>query len=229
MFLERYGFNAQKTSRESIGQKEAIGHKPFEALVVLGKNWNQQRINEANQTHLYRDEPEFLLSRDSILSTIAAAELYIQGKTKRIIFSTGQTLEGLPSEAKAMRDHLRKFYVEEEIPDDAITLEDISIDTAGNAEHTARLLEGIDPKDVGLLTVGYHGKRSKRLFRNFGINIPDENVLASEKILGLEGGDPQRTTAKSIREHAVETGLNTLLYVDPYGKGLRRITTHVRK
>lgn len=229
MFIERYGFNAQKISPESENQEEAIDHGPFEALVVLGKNWDQQRINDNSQAHLYRDDPEFLLSRDSILSTIAAAELYLQGKTKRIIFSTGQTLKGFPSEAKAMRDHLRQFYIEEEIPDDAITLEDISIDTAGNAEHTAPLLEDIDPKDVGLLTVGYHGKRSKRLFRNFGINIPDENVLASEKILGLEGGDPQRTTAKSIREHAVETGLNTLLYVDPYGKGLRRITARVRK
>ncbi|MBI5044501.1 MAG: YdcF family protein [Candidatus Levybacteria bacterium] len=213
---------SSKLSRSET--KESLSPHPFDILIVHGKNWNKREIKKKNPDH--RQDPEFLLSRDSILSTVAAAELYLAGKTKKILFSTGQTREGFPSEARAMYQHLRTFYSPDEIPDDAIELEETSIDSASNAEQVIPLLKGINPENVGILTVGYHTKRIKQIYDNYGFAFPDENILSSEKVLGLDK-DPQRGILKAVSNQALELGLRHLLKRDPLGTGLTRKATQI--
>lgn len=200
-------------------QQPQIEKRPtpeFGAVIALGKNW---RLDEKKNVMphdlgaylLDWDENPFTgryvtsdLSVESKLTTLRAAEYFLQGKAGKIIFSTGETagtwtdrfgnVHHYPPEAEKMKRFLRGFYTEEQIPDSAILCENVSIDTAGNAEQVKRqFLDPMGIKDVAILTVGFHLKRSLRLFNNYG--IPVKEGLASDTV--LEDGD--RASARFTR------------------------------
>lgn len=196
----------------------------LDALVVLGKNWS----NKKDLPKVPQEGTEIFLSDDSARSTIAAAELYMMGLTDRIIFSTGHTAgEMYPSEAKAMALYLRHFYTEEEIPDNAITLEEVSIDTPGNAEEVYKMLQKQNFQRVGLLTVDYHLRRALKLFENYDMDVDDK--FSAEDILQKRGFDTRRPLSKVVRENTLEFVLNSLLIIDKKGVIPRKVTTHIRK
>jgi uncharacterized SAM-binding protein YcdF (DUF218 family) len=109
-------------------------------LIVLGKNIGV----DSSPEDIRRDN--YHLSRESRLNALAAGNLYRPGM--KILFSTGG--EGVPAESSAMRDYLLSRFPD--IPEEAIDLEDRSIDTAGNAEEVSKILrnEGELPESIGL-------------------------------------------------------------------------------
>lgn len=149
--------------------------RPYEAIVVLGKNlgfgWSKDKI---------RKQREHLAPHGRV-NTDAGGILFIEGRTERIIFSSGITVSELPSEAQLMKNHIQRIFPEK-IPDEAIILEEVSKQTRGNAIEIAKVLERekIDPNNVGLVTMGFHMPRAQRFFREQGLNldpIPSEEVL----------------------------------------------------
>lgn len=149
--------------------------KIYDAVVVLGKNlgvgWSKDKI---------RKQREHLAPHGRV-NTDAGGIFYKEGKTKKIIFSTGTTVPELPSEAKLMKDHLQRIWPQ--IPNNDVILEEVSKQTKGNASEVAKLLEkeGINPANVGLITMGFHMNRAQKLFREQGLNL---DPLPSEDILG---------------------------------------------
>ena len=147
----------------------------YDAIVVLGKNlgigWNAEKII-AQREHL---APHGRVNAD------AGALLYNEGRTKKIIFSSGITVPGLPSEAQLMKDHVQRIWPS--IPDEDIILEEVSKQTKGNAVEVAKVIqrEEINPEKVGLVTMGFHMKRAQSRFREEGLDL---DPLPSQKIVG---------------------------------------------
>jgi uncharacterized SAM-binding protein YcdF (DUF218 family) len=194
-------------------------------LIVLGKNIGV----DSSPEDIRRDN--YHLSRESRLNALAAGNLYRPGM--KILFSTGETAgEGVPAESSAMRDYLLSRFPD--IPEEAIDLEDRSIDTAGNAEEVSRILrnEGELPDSIGLLTVGYHVPAAKKLFESY--HVPVDQTFAAEEVLEARGSaykeyiDAWRQTDRIKKEYTKEKIRNWLLHLDPKGKVLRQITQRSR-
>ena len=96
------------------------------AVVALGKNWKRSPFGP---------------SLESRMNALAAAHLVSTGAGDLLIFSGGRTAgPDRPSEARAMYAYMRRFFSEEQIPEEAVILEETSIDTAANAEHVHDIL-----------------------------------------------------------------------------------------
>jgi uncharacterized SAM-binding protein YcdF (DUF218 family) len=151
--------------------------KQYDAVVVLGKNLGFR----SNKDHI-REQREHLafFGRSN---TDAGGILLRDGRTKKIILSTGVTVAGLPSEAQLMKKHLQRIWPH--VRDEDIILEEISKQTKGNAIEVKKVLEenNIDPNNVGLVTMGFHMPRAQRFFRQVGLNL---DALPTEEILGRE-------------------------------------------
>lgn len=195
---------------------------PYEALIVLGKNWHERWTLPKHPI----EGTELMLSEDSMRSTIAGAELFLQGKTKKLIFSTGHTIgEDYPSEAQAMLDYMRNFYTEEEIPNEVVELEEISDSTPTNAEQVRE--RGIT--DGAIVTVDFHMRRSKRLFKNWGVIKSHKDSFVAEDVLRARGFElKKRGVLKKMKEAAVETPQQILLYFNPSGSIANKLTSRIR-
>lgn len=200
---------------------------PYEKVgvtILLGKNWDDKKdIPELTEG------TEVFLSRDSVMTTLAGGFLYGAGLTDRLLISTGQTKENYPTEAEAMNKTLSHFFTKEEVPEEVRETEEMSIDTAGNAEEVAKILakEGYKGK-IRLITVGRHLERATTLFENYGVHI-DESV-ASEDVLKRLGYDTSRPMLEKFKGQGEEFILRQLLKIDPQGKGLtRKVTSFIRR
>ncbi len=148
----------------------------LDALIVLGKNigvdWTPDNIREQ----------KFHLSPHSRINVLAAGILFKAGVSNRIIFSTGKTAgKDTPSEAEAMKRHLLRIFPS--IPENAITLEENSLNTYTNAAQVKRIMEQQELEEIGLVSVGFHLKRAAYLFKQAGISLDPRNILAAEEIL----------------------------------------------
>jgi uncharacterized SAM-binding protein YcdF (DUF218 family) len=226
-----------KTKKEPQISSE-LNKPKLDALIVLGHNigagWKGERI---------RQNPDNL-SGHSKLSTLAAAIAFKERLTDKIIFSSGHT-SGIEtrSEAEAMRDFLKIRFPE--IPDGAIILESNSIDTAGNAEESKKIVDQNQFKNIGLMSTRDHLNNSIILFKRYGLRVKKENCFASEELVAkymekintpekpkdpksfLEGyrkspqvkGDRKKELIRSI----------LLRTIDPKGKILRQVSKRTRK
>lgn len=195
-------------------------------LVVLGKNW--KKYPKAGDTNIE-------LSTDSKISALAAGLLLSKDEPDYdyVIFSTGKTAgANWPSEAKAMKDYLlSKMTVSQE----KIILEEISIDTAGNAEEVGKLLSKInDAKTFDLMTVGYHLPRAVKIFTTFlpfavAHMIDSYSVLFDSNQCYCQALAKERMESFGVKiEKIKEFILRRLLIFDPYGRCLRKFTLRVR-
>lgn len=126
------------------------------------------------------------LSMDSKITAIAAGMIWAsyserQEKPPVLIFSTGKTAgKDWPSEAEAMVEYMKSIFPY--IPDNSIKLEDISYDTPGNIIESKKIIEREGYKNVGFLTIGYHGPRVATLMDYYDVPItaihPTEQILA---------------------------------------------------
>lgn len=157
----------------------------LDALVVLGINI----IPGGFTREEIREQPDFL-SPLSRLNALAAGELYKMGIAQRIIFSSGHTAgKDIPSEAQAMKDFLKKRFPE--IPDEAIILEEKSIDTSSNAQEVGKIIKERGFTNVGLLTIGPHAKNAWLLFQRHGVKIDWSDVFESEGELAKRARDDE--------------------------------------
>lgn len=159
-------------SVEQESQKELPRH--FDALVVLGHIWPEHPRGRPPE------EFKLKLSMESKMAAVAAAEMFKNKLTSKIIFSGGKTAgQAYPSEAAEMARYLKQKYPE--IPDNVIILEEASIDTAENAELVAEILKELpELKTIALLTMSMHLPRAQALFKEFGIDphpFPTEEQL----------------------------------------------------
>ncbi|MDO8547813.1 MAG: YdcF family protein [Nitrospirales bacterium] len=195
-------------------------------LVVLGKNW---------RGYPPRNKPpgwRLHLSLESKMTALAAGHLVRSGRADAMLLSGGRTAgTDCPSEAEAMRAYIRKKFPD--VPDQAILLEESSIDTAENAELIRTMTQDRAPQRITLLTIGFHLPRSLALFPIYG--LPVERGIASETILAERSPHHQRfirTFLKSRRvksETMKEALLRLLLLVDPRAKIPRLLTRWLRR
>lgn len=206
----------------------------LDALIVLGHNigagWKGERI---------RRVPDHL-SGHSKLNALAAGILFKEGLAKNIIFSSGHTAGNeTPSEAEAMRDFLITRFPE--IPSSAIILEDKSIDTAGNAEESIRILNKQNYSSVGLMSTNDHLRNSIILFARYGLRVKKENSFASEEVIAGEmAKNPSRNPklfiegyrkSSQVKKDRQKEIIRSILLHTIDGKGmlLRQITKKTRK
>ena len=213
-------------NQENLEVSENISILPekFQAVVVLGKNWREMppKIKPENW--------KLHLSLESKISAIAAGEMYISGLTDKIIFSTGKTAGiDYPSEAEAMQNLLKMKYPK--IPDDAIILEDKSIDTIDNVDHVALILEMYNLQNIALITVGFHIERSKKIFKNAGIDVhgfPSEEIIKKRSEHYKKFVDNFLSSNRVRVENMKEAVLRGLLIIDVKGKIPRIIAKRTR-
>lgn len=96
-----------------------------------------------------------------------AARLYHAGKAKVLLLSGGSVRTGDGSEADAMR----RVLLDLGVPDQALWLEDASVNTASNAEHTVALLQSPHIDSILLVTSALHMPRARIAFERAGVNV----------------------------------------------------------
>lgn len=199
----------------------------YEVVIALGKNW---RKNKPSKRKFLNSQNPFPLSPESKLTALAAGELYESGKTDKILFSSGPTLQGYkPSEAEAMKNYMLKRY---KVSEDDILLEQRSWDTSTNAEYTERILHV--QQNAGLLSVGFHLKRAERLFGRFGLHtltIASEEIVATSRNLSrARFARKYQVSRRRCQQELIES---TLSYwqerFDKKGTKLRKLTRALRR
>lgn len=214
---------------ETIPTHENSPHTP-DAIIVLGKNIG------VDSTHDDIRRDNFNLSQDSRISAIAAGMLAEKYPGVDIIFSTGATTKGLPSEARSMKKymdaHIRDVMDQTVVGTNQVGLEERSKDTAGNAREVAEILKNRKDKvyqNIGLVSVGYHVGNAATYFRNYGVPIDME--IASEEILAarsprharfVEAWREKDRVQGEIKKEAIRTKLQSS--IDRKGHLLRFIT-----
>lgn len=96
-----------------------------------------------------------------------AARLYRAGKAERLYLAGGETPGGDGSEAAAMRHVLLDLGV----PATALRLEEVSLNTAGNARAIAELLAAEGVTEVVLVTSALHMPRARGQFEAAGLRV----------------------------------------------------------
>lgn len=167
------------------------------------------------------------LTVESKMTALAAIVLYKNKVGEKIIFSGGFT-EEKGSEAGKMLEFVKSEL--EDIPLSDIILDENSIDTADNAVEVKKILPS-ESKFI-IVSFGYHLKRAKRIFRNFGLKA--HGSFASEDVLKnhspnhsyiFEKYNWKRKLVKIQREIFC---LFLVYTIDPKGKILRVITSKSR-
>lgn len=208
-----------KRKLEQVKGLKAPEH--FDAVVVLGKNigvdYSPQRIRNTKG----------FLSPHSKINVIAAGDLYRAGLADKIIFSTGHTAgDDFPSEADAMERYLLEKYPE--IPEEAIILEENSLDTWENAKEVKKILAEGSMQNVALLTVGFHLRRAKTLFESEGIQLAP---FSADKIINQRKPKFSQNYAKTrlVRKEDIKEAIAFAIQLVPGGKQLSSRITHATR
>lgn len=167
-------------------EKELDRVERSDAIIIPGKNigvgWSAEDIaSENNRWHL---------SDHTRVSDLAAIIEYKKarkrGLSPKLVLTSGATARARMgdtlidfNEARLMQQHIQK--IAPSIPDEAFILEDVSRDTAENAEKVSEIVRVEDIRTVGLVTVGFHTNRSEMLFKNR--HVPITTTVASEDVL----------------------------------------------
>lgn len=200
---------------------------PMDALVVLGKNISEGIGDSPEDIRASRSK----LSLESEINAIAAGMLYSTGACRKIIFSTGHTAgPEVPSEARAMKDYMLRHFPD--ISEEAVILEEESINTKQNAQEVSKIVGKHQFEHVGLLTVGYHLPRSFNEFQRAGVEV--EQKFAAEDVLQLRSRRHQELIDRWHQSELVRKETNKeriarlLLKIDPSGRLIDAITSRTR-
>lgn len=93
---------------------------------------------------------------DTAARTAEAIAMYNDGWAPKLIFSGAAADKSGPSNAEVMREQA----IASGVPASAITIEDLSNNTAENAENTSAVVEKMGLKRVILVTSAYHQRRA---------------------------------------------------------------------
>jgi uncharacterized SAM-binding protein YcdF (DUF218 family) len=146
---------------DQAGPRTLAAVQPAPVMVVLGGGIRGPRPPR-------RPDPDLGAAADRVWH---AARLYRAGKAPRLIVSGGMARTGDGTEAAAMR----QFLVDLGVPAAVITLEEASINTAGNARHLAEILAREESpaarREILLVTSALHMPRARRQFERAGFKV----------------------------------------------------------
>lgn len=112
---------------------------------------------------------------DTSARTAEAIDLYQNGWAPKLIFSGAAADKSGPSNAEVMREQALASGV----PGSVITIEDLSSNTAENAENTAAVVERMGLNRVILVTSAYHQRRASI---EFGKRLGGEVTIVNHPV-----------------------------------------------
>lgn len=190
-------FEREQEYEESVEQEKP---RPFDAVIVLGgglddplwKKFQGQYGEGENPRGVKIEKSEgWMLPFDVKMRTIAAAQMYLEGLTREIVFTGGKTATGRgieASEAEKMKEYARhlmqKAGIKDEEIDRAIILEDKATNTIENVANVCNIIDQ-NPEEyqnLAILSNEYHLDRAQELLKKF--NLEAESVSAEEKLRG---------------------------------------------
>ncbi len=205
----------------------------YDLVIALGKNWRAYPPKGSTPADF-----KLHLSLESKMTALAAARLLRDDTTNNVIISTGKTAGNKwPSEAGEMWEYIVQHTNRDKDLLKRIYLEEISIDTAGNAEECKKMIDSFDYQDIAILTTRAHLPRASLLFNNYGIEadgFASQDVL--QEYIAREGGmsyeaflKAYRFSRRNIKENINEMILYPFTWIaDPKGKKLRNVTKIAR-
>lgn len=133
----------------------------YDGVIIMGRSWSGYPFRHK----VVRGKLD--ISVQSKMSCKVAAEMYMSGETKKIIFGTGQSAgKKWPSEAKAMKDYILKEYPE--IPDGDILTHERNLDTYEELDEDINLAEQNKLNKLALITVDTQLPRCKKYLEDKG-------------------------------------------------------------
>jgi len=182
-------------NREQVASVEQEKKKPFDAVIVLGAGVDDPFWKRYDETHpeqpIGEEDREknkgWMLGNDARMRTIAAAEMYRQGLTSRIIFTGGHTAQEreIPeSEAQKMKEYasfiLKKAGIAEDEIERAIILEDKATNTIENIANICNIIDANPDQfqNLAVLTNQYHVDRNQEILGKF--NLSAEGISAED-------------------------------------------------
>ncbi len=212
------------------------------SVVVLGGGIKPEAIN------LTEERQNIKLGKRSKMRVLALDQLLREKKISpwQIIFSGGHTLKGAISESLGMFDYAfghsspsvvalerganpfngsRAYYQRR-----GVVFEERSVDTVGNAQEVANLLDAQNLEEEGIALVSSltHLLRAKRLFSAYGIKV--DKMYPAEFVLWRRSAHHRRYLLKYFASKdfwqglAVEAAGNLLMLGDPKGERLKRFS-----
>lgn len=195
---EELGLSPEELGLEDQEKGETEKPQSFDAVIVLGgglkdPQWKsfQEKYPEGISSRGVKVEKSegWMLPFDAKLRTIAAAQMYIDGLTREIIFTGGSTAKqrGIEeSEAEKMKDYagylLERAGFQKDQIDQAIILEDKATNTIENVANVCNIIDQNKEKyqNLAVLTNEYHLDRAKELMGKF--KLKTEGISAEDKL-----------------------------------------------
>lgn len=197
------GFEAGEKGKSDEKERK----KPFDAVIVLGGGLENPLRKKFQEKYPEGESPRgvkiensegWMLPFDAKMRTIAAAQMYLDGLAREIIFTGGKTATGRgieSSEAEKMKNYAQKMLSKAGIPDErieqAIILEDRATNTIENVANVCNIIDEKpqEYQSLAILSNEYHLDRAQELLKKF--NLEAESVSAEEK-LGERSGKYQK-------------------------------------
>ena len=142
---------------DQAGPREVAAVPHAAVMVVLGGGVSGPRPPR-------RPDPDLNAAADRYWQ---AARLFHAGKAQRLYLSGGEVRGGDGAEAEAMR----RLLLDLGVPDSALYLEEVSGNTAGNAEAMATRLAAEGVREVLLVTSALHMPRARARFEAAGLGV----------------------------------------------------------
>lgn len=171
---------------------------------------------------------EIMLTPESKATADAAAFFVNSGKLSRLILSGGDT-QGSKylSEAELMQEYI--YHNISKSIADFIEIEPKSKTTWSNARNVREMLKGDVNNKMGLLTIGYHLPRAKKIFKREGFSnlIPP---ASEDYVTGLNLTEISEylNSSKGVYERTKEMAIRAFTFFFPSGKILENIANNTR-
>lgn len=184
---ERKAAQEFEEHQEAEGSVEVEKIKPFDAVIVLGGGLKDPLWKTNNKIE---KSEGWMLPIDAKMRVLAAAQMYLDGITKEIIFTGGKTAtdRGIEvSEAQKMKEYAQHILIHAGIASDdiekAIILEDEAANTIENIANVCNIVDQDKQKyqNLAVLSNKYHLDRAQILMEKFGLKT--QAVSAEEKML----------------------------------------------
>ena len=186
--------------------EKETGIKPYDVLMVLGAGFQGPIKKEEGKAPLEQKNPGWLINKEFRMRLIAAAQLYLEGRTRLICVTGGPALSEKWKEYGPLADLAKRFLTKKfEIPEEDILMENVSDATHGNLAHGLRQLykQHIPVGSIAILSTNYHLNRAREMAERTGIQadmIPAETQL-------LERSPHYRKFVANWLEYAQKAGL----------------------
>jgi uncharacterized SAM-binding protein YcdF (DUF218 family) len=170
----------------AIAQKleQETGIKPYDVVMVLGAGFREPSIHQ--EKPVSENQSGYLLNAESRLRLNAAAQLYLEGRTRIICTTGGKALSEKWKEYPSLAELGKTYLIEKfKIPEKDIVMETKSDATHGNLAYGLREIykDNIPVGKFAMLSSSYHLRRAEEMAKRSGIRaelIPAEAELLKQ-------------------------------------------------